>query len=108
MTEKNIDEQLAARVIALLNEALSLDSEAVTALVNSRVRCNEGLACHPTIQVGTRDDGSNTVGLVGVLNGLCGVDADGWGPIAVSIEEDTGRVLGFLRTPPRPPIEGRK
>ena len=42
--------------IDILNEALSLDPQAIKDLVNARVACNEAMADHPTIQVGIFDD----------------------------------------------------
>ena len=43
------------KALQVLNEALQLDPEAVTRLVNLRVECNPGLAAHQTIQVGAYD-----------------------------------------------------
>jgi hypothetical protein len=65
-------------VIDVLNQAVALDKDAVEALVEHRVPCNSYLADHPTIQV-TQD---HKIGLLGILNGLFGADADGWGAIA--------------------------
>lgn len=92
-----IDEELAARVIALLNEAFQRDPEAVAALVNNRVPCNAALAEHPTIQCG---GGGTTVGLIGILNGLCGVDASGWGAVAAEYDTETKALVGFQRSTP--------
>jgi hypothetical protein len=71
--------------IELLNAALSLDPEAMKALAFSRVECNEPLAVHPTIQV-IRVGEKNMVGLMGILNGLFGVDDRGVGAIAMELE----------------------
>lgn len=79
--------------IAVLNQALEADPEAVAGLVNHRVPCNAKLAAHPTIQVGP--DG---VGLLGILNGLFGADPRGWGFICAVLSED-GTILRFERTP---------
>lgn len=80
-------------VVNLLNDALKVDPQAVTALINTRVQCNNELADHPTIQVGLFD-GEYRVGLLGILNGIFGIADDGWGPIAVIIGAD-GIVTGF-------------
>ena len=63
---KNIRE----KIIDCLNDALDRDREAITTMVKARTKCNEELAGHPTIVVEDADDGSITVGFVGVLNGV--------------------------------------
>ncbi len=60
------------RAIEVLNEALSLDAEAMRNLVLSRVECNDALAKHPTIGVVTEHGRPFRVGLLGVLNGMFG------------------------------------
>ena len=82
-------------VLDLLNELLQQDPEAVKALVNSRVRCNKRVANHPTIQVAARNSGTSDVldeiyefGLLGLLNGLFGVDENGYGPFMAVFDED--------------------
>lgn len=82
--------------IALLNEALRLDPNAMNALIDARVVCNSALAEHPTIQVDGRTEAPR-VGILGVLNGLFGVREDGWGPITAMVDE--GHVTGFQRSP---------
>lgn len=67
--------------LQVLNEMLAADCKATTNLVESRVPCNEILADHSTIQVGTDSNGFR-VGLLGVLNGIFGTMEDGGGPIA--------------------------
>ena len=59
------------KALQVLNEALQLDPEAVTRLVNLRVECNPGLAAHQTIQVGAYD-GVAKVGVLGLINGVVG------------------------------------
>lgn len=90
MSSKPIDPQLAAQVVALLNEAFALDPEAINALVNTRVRCNEALGEHPTIQCGIDAEGHTTIGLLGILNGLVGVDDVGYGAVAAVNQLDAG------------------
>lgn len=75
--------------LALLNEAVDLDHEAMRALCEGRVPCNEDLARHPTIQVSSCQSAKSTaksayrVGLIGILNGLFGIDPEsGFGAIA--------------------------
>lgn len=74
------------QVIKFLNSALETDPAAVTDLVEARVGCSQKLADHPTIQVEAAL-GGYWVGPLGVLNGLFGVDADGWGPIAADFDK---------------------
>src|ERR1035437_1269272 len=66
-------------VISFLNEALKTDPVAIVGLINTRVPCNAEMEAHPTIQVG-RHSGAMTVGLLGILNGLFGIDERGYGP----------------------------
>jgi len=80
-------------VITLLNELIALDKSAVAALLANRVPCNKALADHPTVQVGLQND----VGMLGVINGLFGVDDDGLG--AICYESQHGDLIKFKRTP---------
>ncbi len=64
-----------SRAIAVLNDALERDPEAITQLVNLRVECNAKLAAHPTVRVGLHEgpDGDvRKVGVLGLLNGVLG------------------------------------
>ena len=95
------DRELAARIVNLLNEVCETDRGAIDALVSHRVPCNESLAEHPTVQVGPalNDVGPDVsfgyvVGLCGILNGLCGVDENGWGLIAY-VQDEEGRIVRF-------------
>ncbi len=93
-----VDMVLASRIIEYLNELLELDRSAVAALVANRTPCNTALAGHPTCQV-VRQHRGYSVGLLGVLNGLCGIDERGRGLIAAYFDEPADgpdRVGGFL------------
>jgi len=82
-------------VIALLNGMLECDQKATEALVEGRVLCNQIMADHPTVQV--QETGHNfEVGLLGVINGMFGIDDQGWGPIAAQYEGDSAENLGLL------------
>jgi hypothetical protein len=81
--------------IDLLNSALNLDRKALSDLIAGRVVCNEVLADHETIQVGNFN-GELRVGLLGILNGLFGIDAVGWGPISAVLRGD-GLIKKFER-----------
>jgi hypothetical protein len=75
---------------------IEADAAAVRDLCAARVPCNKRLAGHPTIQVGgcakCVDPETCSVGLLGVLNGLCGAyeggQRSGWGAVAVIFGED--------------------
>jgi len=76
------------KTLDLLNSLVALDRDAIEMLVEYRVRCNEALAGHPTVQVGHaigepgNVDKPYRVGLLGILNGLIGVQTSGVGFIA--------------------------
>jgi len=89
--------------INFLNKLLELDGNAINKLVGSRVECNEALAKHPTVQV--QRDGTRTrigkeeaeifeVGLLGVLNGIFGINEDGFGQIVADFNKNC-RIVGF-------------
>lgn len=79
-------------VVEVLNRILEADHAAVSALATNRVPCNGELAADPTVQVWARRSGFH-VGLLGVLNGLFGVDEEGWGSIAADVEN--GEIVRF-------------
>jgi len=83
------------QAIAYLNELVALDAYAVSELLETRVACNAALAEHPTAQV-MEWEGTYRIGLMGVLNGLFGVNEHDWGPITFSWQ--AGKVLRFMRT----------
>jgi hypothetical protein len=94
---------LISRTVQLLNDALILDAEAIKNLINARIPCNKALAGHPTIQVGCHGAGSeNTgyrVGLLGIINGIFGVDEGNWGYIGAegNLDQDTKQFLNIER-----------
>lgn len=80
--------------VDILNQALKLDPKAMTKLVQNRVHCNSDLAKHETIQVGNyHEPGVYTVGLLGILNGLFGIDEDGYGAIYANISDEDGDII---------------
>lgn len=90
-------------VVALLNDALKKDKDAVEALLNNRVACNEELAQHPTIQVASVGvlldpplGKQYRVGMLGIINGMFGTDEKGNGGIAVCMDDDSNEVKGFM------------
>ena len=75
-------------VINYLNSLLLIDPEALSQLIDYRVITNETMANHDTVQVLKEEDGSFKLGLLGILNGLCGIDDDGNGYIYAHINID--------------------
>ncbi len=65
-----------SRAIAVLNDALSRDAEAITQLVNLRIPCNSELAAHPLVQVADYQ-GEARVGVLGLINGALGDSPSG-------------------------------
>lgn len=89
--------------IEFINELIETDREAITALWQNRVPCNQALADHPTVQVG-EENGRFVVGLLGILNGLFGVDETGTGFIHFFIDSETGALLFAGRQGDEQPI----
>ena len=94
----NLNPEFADRAIDLLNEALLLDRVAVENLINFRTPCNNDMAEHESIQV--KQDRNIpeliTVGFIGLLNGICGIDDNNCGGIAAVIN-DAGQLVRFAR-----------
>ncbi len=77
--------------LEVLNRMLETDPQATREIfLFGRVPCNKALADDPTIQVKTyqvkKGEPKLSVGVLGVLNGLFGIDEGGWGPISVNVE----------------------
>lgn len=89
-------------VVDFLNEIHKLDSTVLQQLIDHRVECNEQLANHPTVQVGTyfkpnTDKSFTAVGFLGLLNGLVGIRDYGVGYIA-AVYDDDDKLTGFRLT----------
>ena len=84
-----------AIAIERLNSMLEVDPEAMARLIEMRIPCTE-LADHPTAQVYEAEDSTCYVGHLGLLNGIFGIDDNGWGPIAAIYEE--GKLVRFAKT----------
>lgn len=96
MCGRMVDKEIAHRAVEVLNRALEADREAVTALFNTRLRCNEKLADDPTIQVGGWQDGKSTIGPLGIINGIIGIQENGWGYIAARYDsEELKSIVAF-------------
>jgi hypothetical protein len=86
-------------VIDTLNRIHAADPTVLPALINHRVECNEAVADDPSVQVtvvpavqpgsgSEPKDGTFMVGFLGILNGICGVDARTVGYIAALYDDD--------------------
>jgi hypothetical protein len=93
---------LAECIATYFNQLLKVDKPAVAAMFANRVPCNKAMADHPTVQV-TAQHGGYHVGLIGILNGLCGVRDDGMGRLCLVWKEvDAGEepeLVGLALTP---------
>lgn len=90
---------LAGEIVDYLNALVEIDRDAVRALVYSRVPCNQEFADHPTVQVrayGLEDKPHDfEVGILGLLNGFVGIDADGCGLIQMVIDDEDEEHIEF-------------
>ena len=82
---KNEDKLSAAHVVDVLNRVFEADPKAISDLIEARVPCNRQLADDPTVQV-SEDDGKYLVGLLGIVNGLVGVNEQQSGFIAAEYQ----------------------
>ena len=98
--------------VNFLNELIALDGRLVTALFMRRLICGQEWADHPTVQVRRvaevqeppNDFAVYEVGMLGILNGMFGVDEKGWGAIVAHLD-DADQIVRFnitevgLKTP---------
>lgn len=75
---------LALRIIDLMNDLHQRDPSAIDTLMRFRVMANDALGDHPTVQVAAESNGCS-LSILGILNGLCGVDARGYGPVTMCV-----------------------
>lgn len=108
--ENKPDFALAEHIVECMNDLFCNDPTAIQALMEHRVPCNEDLAKHPVCQVLLLTGCDYRVGLLGVLNALCGVDDRGTGPVAanyedtfnvesIDIKRESAKLLGFCINP---------
>ena len=90
----------AEHIVSVLNEANQLDPVAIGQLMFTRVKCNEALGAHPTIQVGRMGGPDLLVGPLGLINGLVGVKDNNWGYIAMDWDNANQVPLRFYVRPP--------
>lgn len=91
------DKVTPAEVVDFLNELLRRDPGAMSALVRIQIECGQYIADHLTARASRLDDDSHCFSVLGILNGLFGLD-DGWGQIVmVSQLSDNSYVLTEFR-----------
>ena len=89
--------------VQVLNEALNADPLAVTAMFTQRWAVNRAVLEHPSIQVKKvdgpgRGEFPGSLGIMGLINGLFGVDAESWGHIcAIAVTDEAGDVVSIER-----------
>lgn len=90
--------------VELLNELLTIDPTCINALFTHRVRCNDKMADHPTVQVRPHA-AKYTVGVLGLLNALFGTHdlpghIEGYGAITaiMHVVDDTTQIKEFVLT----------
>jgi len=89
----------AQYVVDFLNELLRMDKYAMTDLVSERISVNKELAHHPTVQVQELVKGIQEVGLLGILNGMFGIEDD-QAAIQAVMNEKTELIVEFKLTEP--------
>ena len=83
-------------VCDLLNELLKSDYDC-NGIVLNRTKCNDKIANHPTVQVHEDEEGSRFLGLIGIINGLFGINENGMGAICYEIDDDD-KIIQFKLT----------
>jgi hypothetical protein len=94
MLQSLYNEDQAKQLVTFLNTLVEGDREGLTKLFFLHVPCNDFISSHPTIQVG--NDG---VGVLGVLNGLFGVNEYNYGCIVMHINDKTKLIEKFAFDP---------
>ena len=86
------------KAIEVLNRLLQKDFWAIQELFKYRVKCNEDLAQDETCQVKQESKGKYTVGLIGIINAIFGIDEEKCGFISYSIDPgEDGFIQKFQR-----------
>ena len=112
-----VDEVLARRLVKEFDALAKVDPVAMGKLCAGRAPCGAAYAEHPSVQVASEphplrgedpDASGFRVGMVGMLNGVCGSYDEGprkgWGAIASVVETETGEVHGFIYLENKEPI----
>lgn len=84
--------------VDFLNSILKIDPVSVTGILSCRISCNQALAVHESVQVGRVADNYCEVGMIGILNGLFGIDKFGWGHISAEYRDGLIEKFKLLTT----------
>jgi hypothetical protein len=91
----NPEYQAVQRAIEVLNRIHTKDPTVLQQLIEHRVPCNAKLLYDETVQVGPGPGYEGyEVGLLGIVNGLFGVDESGAGLIGACYDDDHN-LIGF-------------
>ena len=82
-------------VVEFLNHLLTIDRKTITSLIKHKIECNKNLFKHPSVQVLKTKD-KYLVSMLGILNGMFGVDNNGYGQITACFENDI--IIKFVKT----------
>lgn len=77
-----------------LNALLKIDPEAINKLFTRRASCNKKLADHPVIQVRQGKNGTTSISVVGLINGLL-LGQGSKTVLVVHIDDVDGRIVRF-------------
>ncbi len=81
------------QIVDLFNELHGLDPDFLLPLIETRLPCNQAIADHPTVVVDGDDVGGPwRVGLLGILEGIAGIDGQ---LIGMLVDENTKKLTGF-------------
>ena len=90
-------------VISYLNTLLELDNDCMQELFSTRVGCNSDIEQNSEAVVIITFDSNGykfrQLGLIGIINGLIGLDKDDCGYIAAEVGCSSNKILKFVRTP---------
>jgi len=82
-------------VVRFLNSLLEIDRDAISGVFLGHVPCNKGLSDHRTVQV-LNIKGITSVGPLGILNGIFGVNNAGYGCIFAITSDDGKYIKEFI------------
>lgn len=89
----NFNQESAQQAVDVLNQALAADPKAIQLLFDYRVSVGDAVADHESIMVRTQH-GKHSLGVLGLLNGILGLNEKGTGPIKADLD-DNGMIERF-------------
>lgn len=87
------NQESAQQAVDVLNQALAADPKAIQLLFDHRVSVSDAVAEHESIMVRTQH-GKHSLGILGLLNGIMGLNEKGTGPIKAEVD-DNGMIERF-------------